>query len=204
MGHTPPQDRDLVQRLLDGDAAAFDRLFERHAPAVQTRLRRILRDEAAAEDVLQEVFLRLWTRAEQWQGRGSLGGWLMRTATNLALNHLRATKRRRQRPLEAHGDPGDEGDGAVPGWMLDEASLRPDELLELAERRSACREAIDALPELKREVILLVHEAGMDINEAAERLGIPPGTVKSRLHYARGDLAERLAETMRTGDDPWL
>ena len=204
MGNPTPSDRDLVRRLLDGDSAAFDLLFERHAPAVQRRLRRILRDEAAAEDMLQEVFLRLWTRAEQWQGRGSLAGWLTRTATNLALNNIRAAKRRRQRPLEARSDSGDEDENAVPGWMLDEASLRPDELLELAERRSACREAIDALPELKREVIRMVHEAEMDISEVADKLGIPPGTVKSRLHYARGDLAERLGGQMREGDDPWL
>ena len=153
--------------------------------------------------MLQEVFLRLWTRAEQWQGRGSLAGWLMRTATNLALNHIRSGKRRRQRPLEAWRDSGDEDENAVPGWMVDEASLRPDELMELAERRSAWREAIDALPELKREVVRLVLEAEMDISEVADKLGIPPGTVKSRLHYARGDLAERLGAKTREGDNPW-
>ena len=199
-----PSDCELMREIVAGNKGAFDALFERHAPKVRGRLKNILRNEAAAEDTLQDVFLRVWTRAEQYDGRGSVTGWLMRTATNLALNHLRSTRRRRQRPLVTQRAPDEDAENAVPGWMVDEASLRPDELMELAERRSACREAIDALPELKREVIRLVHEAEMDISEVADRLGIPPGTVKSRLHYARGDLAERLGGKTREGDDLWL
>ena len=91
-------DGDLIQRVLCSDAAAFDALYERHASAVRWRLVQVVRDEAAADDLLQETFLRLWTRAEQWQGTGSVAGWLMRIATNLALNHLRSKRRRPARP----------------------------------------------------------------------------------------------------------
>lgn len=89
-------DGDLIQGVLRGDAAAFDELYERHASAVRRRLVQVARDEAAADDLLQETFLRLWTRAEQWQGTGSVAGWLMRIATNLALNHLRSKHRLRE------------------------------------------------------------------------------------------------------------
>ena len=190
-------DRDLTRRMLAGDADAFDALFDRYAPQVRRRLLRIVRDESVADDLLQEVFLRLWTRAEQWEERGSLLGWLLRMATNLALNHLRAVRRRRQQPLEYTTgsdrplDDDDEDEDLVPGWMIDAASLRPDEISERAEEREALWGLVDSLPERQREVLRMAHEAEMDIAEIADQLGVPPGTVKSRLHYARSGLAKR-------------
>jgi RNA polymerase sigma-70 factor (ECF subfamily) len=190
-------DGDLIQGVLCGDAGAFDALYERHAAAVRRRLVQVVRDEAAADDLLQETFLRLWTRAEQWQGTGSVAGWLMRIATNLALNHLRSRRRRPSRPLELPGAPGmpggpeDEAELLVPGWMIDNAGLRPDEQAEHAEWRAIAAELVGALPEHQRRVIELAHEAGLDIGEIAEELDIPPGTVKSRLHYARATLAHK-------------
>ena len=67
---------------------------------MQAHIARIVREPAATEDLVQEVFLRVWTRAEQWQGSGTVKGWLYRIATNLSLNHLRSVKRRPQQPLE--------------------------------------------------------------------------------------------------------
>ena len=182
---------DLIQRVLDGDAGAFDALYERHACAVRRRLVQVVRDEAAADDLLQETFLRLWTRAEQWQGTGSVAGWLMRIATNLALNHLRSMRRRPARPLELPATPEEDSDLRVPGWMIDNAGLRPDEQAEHAERRAIAARLVGTLPEHHRRVVELAHEAGLDIAEIAERLDIPPGTVKSRLHYARAILAQK-------------
>lgn len=186
-----PTDRELMQQILAGDEDAFDVLFERHAPRVRHRLLRIVHNPAAADDLVQEVFLRLWTRGDQWQGSGSLAAWLLRVATNLALNHLRSVRRRRQRPLEwvqPEPDPEDDHD-LTPGWMVDEACLRPDEVFEQAEERSAIRALIDELPEHHQEVLRMVHEAEMGIADVATQLGIPAGTVKSRLHYARARLA---------------
>jgi RNA polymerase sigma factor (sigma-70 family) len=184
-------DGDLIQGVLGGDAAAFDALYERHASAVRRRLVQIVRDEAAADDLVQEVFLRLWTRAEQWQGTGSVAGWLMRIATNLALNHLRSMRRRPSRPLELPATPQEDSDTLVPGWMIDAAGLRPDEQAELAERRAIAARLVGTLPEHQRRVVELAHEAGLDTGEIAEQLEIPPGTVKSRLHYARATLAHK-------------
>lgn len=184
-------DGDLIQRVLCGDAAAFDALYERHASAVRRRLVQVVRDEAAADDLLQETFLRLWTRAEQWEGTGSVAGWLMRIATNLALNHLRSKRRRPARPLELSAAPEEDAELLVPGWMIDTAGLRPDEQAEHAERRAIAARLVGTLPEHQRRVVELAHEAGLDIGEIAEQLDIPPGTVKSRLHYARASLARK-------------
>ena len=140
-----PAERDLMRRIVQRDASAFDALFARHGPPVRLRLVSIVRDEAVADDLLQEVFLRLWTRAEQWDGRGELRAWLGRIATNLALNHLRSGRRRRQRPLEVPAHAGED-------------------------------------------------EEDKNLGEAAEQLGIPVGTVKSRLHYALKRLFEQWQE----------
>ena len=189
MGRRMPTDAELMRRMRAGEAGAFDTLFERHGPRVRDRLLRIVRDSAAADDLVQEVFLRLWTRAEQWAGRGPLLGWLLRTATNLALNHRRDTRRRRQQPLRLPPDAEEDDEDTLPGWMVAAASLRPDELAERAEEREAFRGLIDALPAQQREVLRLANEAEMDIADIADELDVPPGTVKSRLFYARRRLA---------------
>jgi len=192
-----PDDRELVERVLEGDPAAFDALFARHEPAVRGHLRRIVRAEAVVDDLLQEVFLRVWTRAEQWSGEGAFRNWLLRVATNVALNHLRSVRRRRQQPLVPPTPPNrgrediEEDESPAPGWMVDASALGPDVLVEMAEQREMFARLIDRLPETEREVVRLAHEAEMDLREIAEELGIPEGTVKSRLHYARRQLARQ-------------
>ena len=154
-------------------------------------LARFVRDDAAAQDLVQEVFLRVWTRAEQWDGRGSFKAWLYRIGTNLALNHLRSLRRRREQPLDIPDDRADDDDEetTVPAWMIDAAALGPDTVLELAERRERLRRLIGQLPEEKREVFRLVHEMELSMRDAADELDIPEGTVKSRLYYAKRRLA---------------
>ena len=182
-------DKSLIQAMIQGDTRAFDTLFERYSQLVKHRIKRIVQNDAAAEDVLQEVFLRLWTRASQWQGTGSLAGWLLRMAGNLALNQLRSQKRRRQQPLILHGNQ-DEDDLATPTWMTDRDSLQPDEALEQQESVEKLTFLVDQLPLHQRQVIRLVHEAEMDIRDVANQLNVPMGTIKSRLYYARRKLSD--------------
>ena len=77
----------------------------------------------------------------------------------------------------------------TPSWMIDASALGPDAIALLAEERALCRSLVDRLPEDKREVFRLAHEAELPVREIAEQLGVPEGTVKSRLHYARKLLA---------------
>ncbi len=185
-------DQILVERVLERDARAFETLFEQYGEMIRRHLARITRDDAAAQDLIQEVFFRVWTRAEQWDGRGSFKAWLYRIATNLALNHLRSVKRRREQPLDIQNalvDDDDDEENTVPSWMVDASALGPDVALELAERRERLDRLIGRLPDDKREVFRLVHEMELSMRDVADELGIPEGTVKSRLYYAKKRLA---------------
>ena len=189
-----PSDAILMQRIVARDEAAFSLLFARYQARVTELIYWMVSDASAADDLTQEVFLRVWNRAEQWSGRGSFRGWLFRMAKNLALNQLRSKNRRREQPLHMpslHDDEDEER--PVPGWMIDRAALGPDVQLEHAEQRRVLQELIDALPEEKREVFQLVYEDEVTLREAAERLAIPEGTVKSRLFHARKQLASEFS-----------
>jgi RNA polymerase sigma-70 factor (ECF subfamily) len=156
---------------------------------------RTVRDESAAEDLLQEVFLRVWTCAEQWDGRGTFKAWLFRIGTNQALNHLRTVRRQREQSLEIPPDEtDDEEENLIPGWLIDTASLGPEAILERAEQRELLWRLVDALPDEKREVVHLVYEAEMELRQVASTLGVPEGTIKSRLHYAMKRLAREWKE----------
>lgn len=190
MASRVPSDEDLMARIRERDANAFDELVARYAKTIGRRLRGIVRDEDAASDLLQEVLLRVWTHAHQWDERGPLKAWLFRIATNLALNHLRSVRRRRERPLEIAPDPDDEDEESlIPSWMIDASAICPEEAVVQAERRRLIWGLVDQLPEEKREVLRLIHEEDMNVREVSEALGVPEGTVKSRLHYAKERLA---------------
>lgn len=189
-----PSDKELVRRILEGDEPSFEILFERYREMIRRHVASIVHDDVAEQDVTQEVFLRLWTRAEQWHGRGAFKSWLYRIATNLALNHLRSVRRRRELPLSVPHEWTDEEEYSIPAWMIEASTLGPDEVLELAQRRAAIRGLVDRLPDAKREVLRLVHELEMSMQDAADELGVPAGTVKSRLYYAKRRLARQWRE----------
>ena len=190
-------DRELIEQIRERNAPAFEVLFERYRHLLLKHILHIIRDERAAEDLVQEVFLRVWTSAAQWDGRGELRSWLYRIATNLALNHLRTVHRRRQPPLEIPEDSYDDEDGIstqTPTWLIDGASPDPQAMLEQAEISEFLWELVDDLPDGKRDVLHLVYGAEMDIRQAADELGVPIGTVKSRLHYTLKRLARECKE----------
>ena len=190
-------DREAIRKAVqERDEQAFDALFAHYRAGVRWQVLRIVRDEAATEDLVQQVFLRIWTRAEQWKAEGSFEAWLHRIATNLALNHLRTVRRRKEHPLEPQESaaPRDEDprhpedeESAAPSWMVDAAALGPE--TELAEHRERLQRLVQELPEEQREALRLVFEEEMPIRDAADALGVPEGTIKSRLHYAKKRLA---------------
>lgn len=187
-------DRELVDAVVRGGEAAFAGLVARYRGLVYQHLASILRDGPGAEDLTQEVFLRLWRQADGWRGEAPFPAWLLRIATNLALNHLRARRRRREQPIEA--PPGDEaGDEvAVPSWMVDAAAVAADEALVRQERQRLLRLVVGRLSADKQEVLRLVVEGRLGTREVAAELGIPEGTVKSRLHHARKQIARSWRE----------
>jgi len=184
-------DQELMSKVQQGDAHAFELLFERYEDLIRTHLLSIVQEDAVAQDLLQEVFLRVWTRASQWKGSGAFRSWLYRIATNLAINHLRNVRRRREQPLEVNEitTESDESD-FVPAWVVDASALGPDQLLDIAEMQVIFHKLIEDLSAEKQAVFRLVHTLEMTTADAAEELGIPEGTVKSRLYYAKKLLAE--------------
>lgn len=190
-------DQELIRRIQAQDAEAFEILFARYQETIQRHLMRIVRHEAVAEDLVQEVFLRVWTRAEQWDGRGGVKAWLYRIGTNLALNQLRSARRRPQQSLEMFTDEATlEDESSIPGWLIDAAALDPETALELTERRKLFRRLVDSLPEEKRQVFRLIYEAKLELQDVANALGISIGTVKSRLHYGKKRLAHEWKQTI--------
>jgi RNA polymerase sigma-70 factor (ECF subfamily) len=188
MDYEHQTDGDLMNLVRARDEQGFDTLRLRYKSLILRHTLSIVHDADTAEDLVQEVFLRVWTRAEQWDGRGALKAWLYKIATNLALNSLRSASRRKETPLEPKW-LGQDDDTDVPGWMIDSVTPGPETALEHAERSAMLRGLVDGLSDEKRELVRLVYEAEMEVKEAAEALGIPEGTAKSRLHYSTKYLA---------------
>ncbi|MEO7719690.1 MAG: sigma-70 family RNA polymerase sigma factor [Capsulimonas sp.] len=195
---TNNHDDKLMERIQERDEAAFELLVQRYQDALRRHLLRTVRDEDAAGDLLQELLLRVWTKADQWDGRGGVRQWLFRAATNLALNHLRSVRRRRETALEAPPTvTTDEVRRDLPAEWIADASETPEEAAQSAESARRLRGMIGQLSDEKREVWTLVHEDEMDMAGAAEKLGIPTGTVKSRLYHARQQLAREWSEMVK-------
>lgn len=189
----PQSDQTLIENIQNQQTWAFEVLFERYESVLRRHLGFIVRDEPAAEDLLQETFLRVWTHAGQWRGQGAVKGWLFRIATNLALNHLRTRRRRPEQPLQLPDLMVDEDDlPDTPSWLVDTASLGPEAVVEQVEQGTRLQKIIGELPEEKRALLRLVHQMELSLREAADELGIPEGTAKSRLYYAREQMKHGL------------
>jgi RNA polymerase sigma-70 factor (ECF subfamily) len=184
-----PSDTILAERIRARDEAAFELLYVRYEAALTRHAAAIVREETVAQDLVQETFLRVWTRVDQWNGLGSFKSWLYQIATHLAFNHLRSLRRHPHQSLLGEEErPADEWSEAAelfaPNWLVDTTTLGPDAAYEQSEAQSRLRRVIAGLPAEKQEVFHLVHEMELSIRDTASRLGIPEGTVKSRLHYA--------------------
>lgn len=190
-------DHELMHRICcDRDAGAYEVLADRYRAPLRRHLTALARsDAAAADDLLQETLLRLWTRADSWDNRGAVKAWLFRIATNLALNHLRTVRRRAERPLlGGENDSADEDD--LPAWMTDDASRQsgPEGEVLRADHETRLRGLVADLPDSKREVMRLLVDEQMDLQEIGQALGVPEGTVKSRLFHARKRLARQWSD----------
>ena len=164
-------DRDLLDRYRRGDAAAMDQLVDRHAAAVYAFVARFVGDRELAEDLTQEVWLRLLRRPEAFGGHARLTTWLFAVARNVCIDAARRAQRRQgETPPDLHDVP-DPGPGVL-------ARVAGRELGELV------AQAVDALPPEQREVFLLREQTPLTFQQIAEALELPRDTVKSRMRYA--------------------
>jgi RNA polymerase sigma-70 factor (ECF subfamily) len=194
----------LIDRLRGGDALALEEVMEQFAPRVHRLAYGITRNEADAEEVVQDVFLRLFRKIDAFEGRSALGTWIYRIAVNTALIKRRGKRAALEVLLEDHlptftEDGHREGDRAM---LLADWSDTPEEELLSRETREAVRRMIAALPDRYRVVLLLRDMEELSNEETAEILEDSVASVKSRLHRARMALREQLTRSLVPGRRP--
>ena len=185
----PDDAAQLIIRIAGGDQEAFSRFYDAFAGTAFRLIRRVLRDPAPAEEVLQEVFWQVWQDARLYDARrGSPLGWLLMRAKARAIDRLRSI-RRRERTFVM---PGDEARAPA-------ADARADNPAGAAEDRGVVESALARLPDAQRRVIELAFYEGLTQTEIASRLGQPLGTVKTRARLGLERLRGALAGEKDTG-----
>jgi len=191
---SPKADPDaaLMLAFQRGNESAFTTLVERHRARVLRLAFRYLGNEAAAEDLAQEAFLRVYRTKATWEPRAKFSTWLYRVTANACLNELRA--RRARKAVEATAPSGPSG-AALPEGE-DRAAISPPDAVLVEERAVRVREAVAGLPEDQRLAVLLNKFEGLSYRELAEAMGRSVPAVKSLLVRAR--------ENLRTVLEPYL
>lgn len=185
-------DLGLLQRIAVRDDTALAELYDRHSSLAYSVIMRILRSPSDAEDVLQETFVRVWSRADTYDSRiGSPAAWLTRIARNRAIDRLRAQRVRRH--ISGEPDVTLDGDTTMP----EAATLEtPEVVVQAAATARALRTAMSALPAVQRELIEAAFFEGYTHHELAARLGLPLGTVKTRIRTGLTSMRGRLEQVI--------
>lgn len=178
------EEKELILRCRQGDEAAFEALIRLHEKRVYALCRRMCRREDDALEAAQDTFLAVWRGVGSYRADAAFSTWVYRLATNACLDLLRRERK--------HGGdvPLDGGENLVDPT---DPAPQPEEAVERAETRRAVREALLALPEEYREVLLLRETEQLSYAEIAEATGLELGTVKSRISRARTALRNYLA-----------
>ena len=166
--------RDMEQASLRRE---FEERLAECGPLAYRVARGVLRNSADAEDVAQEALLRAYRRFERLRDRSRFRAWLVRIAFRLAIDRLRASKRRENRETQ---------------WLRQAPPASTEDVAATSEFQGQLERAMDDLPDKHRLVLLLAAMEGHSMEEVAEMTGLPLGTVKSRLFFARKQLAEKL------------
>ena len=186
----PADDLSLLQRIAARDDAALAEFYDRHFRLVFAIIRRIVQSPSDAEEVLQETFVRVWSRAETYDARlGSPAAWVVRIARNRAIDRLRARQARADvnAPVPATGDAGNARELPAPDT--------PESVLRATHAALTVRGAVAALPAAQRTLIEAAFFEGYTHQELADRFGVPLGTVKTRIRTGLVSLRVRLEQT---------
>jgi RNA polymerase sigma-70 factor (ECF subfamily) len=173
-------DAGLVRQVAAGDRSAFSALYERHGQAVLAHIVLVVGERTLAEEILQDTMLALWNGAASFRGQSMVRSWLIAIARRKARDRMR---RRRVHLVT---------DDILSGWPSSEPG--PEDLTLRRDEAEAVADAIGELGVRHREILGLVYGASLTMADAADVLGVPLGTVKSRLAGARSALARSLSE----------
>ena len=187
------RDGQLVELVAQKDAGALEALYERYGRAAYSLARRILTDDTLAQDVVQEVFLSLWRDARRFDaGRGTVATYL------LSMTHHRAVDVVRREENLRRWRTSDEGLELEP-----DPKARVEDEVEASERRAEVRAALAELPAAQREALLLAYFGGYTQREVAALVGVPLGTVKTRMAAGMRKMKEALQDAGREEQHPW-
>ncbi|MDX2086614.1 MAG: sigma-70 family RNA polymerase sigma factor [Kofleriaceae bacterium] len=183
-------ERSLLRRLRDRDERAFRELLESHRDRVFNITYRMLGNRAEAEDVAQEVFIAVFKNIDDFREESKFSTWLYRVTVNHCKNRIKYLARRHDRDRDELDETSHQANGAINGTPV--RAAQPDRALANAQMEKLLQEAIAALDEDQREVIILRDVEDLSIEEICEITKLPDGTVKSRLHRARLVLRKKM------------
>lgn len=192
------EDLRLMARCRAGDAGALRELFDRHQRRVFNVALRIVNNVEDAEEIVTEVFLRVWTRSHSFQGRSRVTTWLHQIAANLSVDRIRAMNSRRSLSLDALA-----GTDAVASLQSDERS-QPEQACIREEESAQLHQAISQLTSEDRMLVTLYHLEGCSYEEIREITGISLTNIKSKLFRARRRLRNMLSASYQEADDELL
>ncbi len=190
----PEFETDCIRRILAGEKHLFHALIEPCERAIYFLLLSLLRNEAEAEDAAQDTAIKVYLNLKSFRGDSQFRTWVLSIARNEGLGRLRKAGSRREDSLDAETDEqtGDYTPAILTSWRE-----VPSAALEQKELGALLRQAIDGLPEIYRNVVLLRDIEEMDVRETAAALGVSEGAVKVRLHRARALLQRSLAPRLK-------
>lgn len=179
-------DQELIDECLAGETEAFGRLVIRYQDRLYNTIVRVMGTSDEARDIAQDAFVQAFQKLSTFRGQSAFYSWLFRIAVNTAVSHQRKTRR-----SPSSIDAAREQSGAEP--IDPHQAAAPSHALELIEQQTQIREALNELNAEYRTVLVLKDIEGLKYEQIAEILEVPIGTVRSRIHRARGDLREKLA-----------
>lgn len=181
-------EKAVIERCKRGEIGAFDQLLSIHEKAAYNLAYRLTSNYDDANDVMQEAFIRVYNSINSFRGDANFSTWLYRVITNVYLDQRKKEKNRAHSSLEDYI----ELDDSTVSRQVQDLSPKPDEMLEEKERHDAMDVAIKSLPDYQRAMVVLYHVQGCSYEEISQILGMPLGTVKSRLNRARLALKDKL------------
>jgi RNA polymerase sigma-70 factor (ECF subfamily) len=179
----------LLPAVSEGNLAAFEQLYDRHSPILYALLLRMLANPEDAQEVLQEAFVKAWNDASRYDpSRGSELAWLISIARSRGIDRIRSRKVRGDREKDAARDNSIRS-AAVDGMAAVESAVA-------GEEQRAVRAALAEIPEAQRQALELAYFDGLSQSEIAEKLGVPLGTIKTRMQLGMRKMRERLRESL--------
>ncbi len=188
-----PTDESLLSRYRRGEVDAFRTLVRRHQRPLYNFALRQVRTPSVAEDIVQDVFVRIVQNVETFKEESRFSTWAYTIARNLCIDHLRKRVHRRHASLDAGGE-GEDGEGTPLGERIAGSGAGADRAAIGNQLQGHIRAAVEALPEDQREVFLMRQVGELPFKDIAEIVGVSENTVKSRMRYALERLQGALAE----------